>query len=150
MARNLASRPVPRPPKRTYNQSMPDSLLTVEALIALVTLTGLELVLGIDNVVFIAILAGKLPAEQQTRARAIGLTLAAVGRIALLFSLVWILGLTGDVFQLFGHGLSWRDLILVGGGLFLIYSAVGELHGNLEGHAEAKDNSGRASFGAVL
>jgi predicted tellurium resistance membrane protein TerC len=125
-------------------------LFTAEALIAVVTLTALELVLGIDNVVFIAILAGKLPAAQQTRARASGLALAAFGRIALLFSLVWILGLTEDVINLFGRGLSWRDVILISGGLFLIYKSVGELHQNLEGPADAKGAKVRASFAAVL
>jgi len=125
-------------------------LLTAEALAAIVTLTALELVLGIDNVVFIAILAGKLPARRQARARSLGLTLAAFGRIALLFSLVWILGLTAEVFHLFGRGLSWRDLILIAGGLFLIYKAVGELHQNLEGLADAKGAVVPASFVAVL
>jgi predicted tellurium resistance membrane protein TerC len=125
-------------------------LLTAEALIAVVTLTALELVLGIDNVIFIAILAGKLPGAQQTRARASGLALAAFGRIALLFSLVWILGLTAEVINLFGQSLSWRDVILIGGGLFLIYKSVGELHQNLEGPADAKGAKVRASFAAVL
>jgi predicted tellurium resistance membrane protein TerC len=129
---------------------MLDWLLTFEALAALVTLTTLELVLGIDNVIFIAILAGKLPTGQQTRARTIGLTLAAFGRIALLFSLVWILGLTAEVFRLFGRGLSWRDLILIGGGLFLIYKSVGELHQNLEGAVDSKGAIVRVSFAAVL
>ena len=129
---------------------MLDWLLTVEALVAVVTLTTLELVLGIDNIIFIAILAGKLPPRKQTRARAVGLTLAAFGRIALLFSLVWILGLTEEVFRVFGRGLSWRDLILIGGGLFLIYKSVGELHQNLEGADDAKGATVRAGFAAVL
>jgi len=127
-----------------------DWLLAPESLIALVTLTALELVLGIDNVVFIAILAGKLPAAEQTRARTLGLTLAAFGRIALLFSIVWILGLTADLFELFGRGMSWRDLILIAGGLFLIYKAVGELHQSLEGDAGARGAVVKASLGAVL
>ena len=125
-------------------------LLTAEALAAVVTLTALELVLGIDNVIFIAILSGKLPSRQQARARTLGLSLAAFGRIALLFSLVWILGLTVEVFHLFGRGLSWRDLILIAGGLFLIYKSVGELHQNLEGEVDAKGAVVRASFIAVL
>jgi len=125
-------------------------LLNAEALVAVVTLTALELVLGIDNIIFIAILAGRLPPSRQTRARVFGLMLAAVGRIALLFSIVWILGLTEEIFSLFGRGLSWRDLILIGGGLFLIYKAVGELHQSLEGGAEAKSATAGASFGAVL
>ena len=125
-------------------------LFTPESLIALVTLTALELVLGIDNVIFISILAGKLPAGQQRRARVVGLMLAAGGRIALLFSIVWIMGLTTDVFTLFGNGISWRDLILIAGGLFLIYGAVGELHQKLEGDADVKGAVVKASFAAVL
>jgi predicted tellurium resistance membrane protein TerC len=127
-----------------------DWLLTIEALVAVVTLTSLELVLGIDNVIFIAILAGRLPPGDQKRARVTGLALAAFGRIALLFSLQWILGLTSDVITLFGHGLSWRDLILEGGGLFLIYKTVGELHHSLEGDAHEKQPGGPAAFGGVL
>src|SRR5215831_9298843 len=129
---------------------MLDWLLNAEALVAIVTLTTLELVLGIDNVIFIAILAGKLPAARQARARTVGLSLAAVGRLLLLFSLVWILGLTAEVFHFFGRGLSWRDLILIAGGLFLIYKAVGELHQNLEGAHGSKSASVGASFAAVL
>jgi predicted tellurium resistance membrane protein TerC len=126
------------------------SLLSVEALIAVLTLTVLELVLGIDNVIFITILAAKLPPHEQTLARRIGLGLAAIGRILLLFSIVWIMGLTTDVFSLFGRGMSWRDLILVAGGLFLIYKAVGELHQKLEGEAGAKGAAVRAGFAPVL
>ncbi|HTT11726.1 MAG TPA: TerC family protein [Burkholderiaceae bacterium] len=129
---------------------MLDWLLTPEALVAVVTLTALELVLGIDNVIFIAILAGKLPPHQQDRARLIGLTLAAFGRIALLFSIVWIMGLTAELFSIFGNSISWRDLILIAGGLFLIYKAVGELHQRLEGDADVKGATVRASFAAVL
>jgi predicted tellurium resistance membrane protein TerC len=130
---------------------MLDWLLTPEALVAVVTLTALELVLGIDNVIFIAILAGKLPRARQNRARVIGLTLAAGGRLLLLFSIVWILGLTADVVHVFGRGLSWRDLILIAGGLFLIYKAVGELHQSLEGAHDEENSAGAgASFAAVL
>ena len=127
-----------------------DWLLAPEALIAVVTLTALELVLGIDNVIFIAILAGKLPPHQHDRARIVGLALAAFGRIALLFSIVWIMGLTEDVFSLVGRGMSWRDLILIAGGLFLIYKSVGELHQKLEGDVDAKGAAVKASFAAVL
>jgi predicted tellurium resistance membrane protein TerC len=129
---------------------MLDWLLNAEALIAIVTLTSLELVLGIDNVIFIAILAGRLPSSQQKRARIIGLTLAAFGRLVLLFSLQWILGLTSDVITLFGHGLSWRDLILEAGGLFLIYKTVGELHHSVEGGADEGKAGAPGAFGAVL
>src|SRR6185369_4967642 len=129
---------------------MLDSLLTPESLIALVTLTVLELVLGIDNVVFIAILAGKLPPAQQRRARTLGLTIAAFGRIALLFSIVWILSLTTELFHVFERGISWRDLIMIAGGLFLIYKAVGELHQSLEGETGVKGAVVKASLAAVL
>ena len=125
-------------------------LLEPEALLAVVTLTALELVLGIDNVIFIAILVGKLPRHEQDRARTIGLTLAARGRLALLVSIVWIMGLTAEVFSVFGRGMSWRDLILIAGGLFLIYKAVGELHQKLEGDADVKGAVVKASFAAVL
>lgn len=129
---------------------MLDWLLTPEALVAVTTLTALELVLGIDNVIFISILAGKLPREQQDRARTIGLSLAAVGRLALLFSIVWIMGLKADLFSVFGKGFSWRDLILIAGGLFLIYKAVAELHQKLEGESDVKGAAVRANFAAVL
>ena len=129
---------------------MLDWQLVLEALIAVGMLTALELVLGIDNVIFIAILADKLPSHQRDRTRAIGLALAAFGRIALLFSIVWIMGLTANVFSLFGRGMSWRDLILIAGGLFLIYKTVGELHQDLEGDADVKGAVVKAGFAAVL
>ena len=88
---------------------------------SLLTLIALEIVLGIDNIVFVAILAGRLPAELQNRARRIGLGLALIARLALLASIAWIIGLTRPLFELFGHGFSWRDIILIAGGLFLLY-----------------------------
>lgn len=109
--------------------------------IAFLTLTALELVLGIDNVIFISILAGKLPAEQQKRARYIGLGLAMVMRIILLFSLSWVIGLTAPLFSIFNQEISGRDLILILGGLFLLGKATYEIHENLEGepgHASAR------------
>lgn len=112
-----------------------------EIWIALVTLTTLEVVLGIDNVVFISILAGKLPVEQQARARQVGLGLALISRLLLLFSLAWIAGLTEPLFTLFGWEVSGRDLILVGGGIFLLAKSTREIHDKLEGqvgHAVAK------------
>lgn len=118
--------------------------------IALLTLTTLEIVLGIDNIIFISILAGKLPREQQQRARMVGLSLAMFMRIALLFSLAWVIGLTAPLFELAGRDLSGRDLILLGGGLFLLGKATFEIHDKLEGsHGHA---SGRvaASFTAVI
>jgi predicted tellurium resistance membrane protein TerC len=129
---------------------MLDWLLNPKALIAVATLTSLELVLGVDNVIFVAILAGKLPLDRQKHARVIGLALAAFGRIALLFSIVWIMSLTADLFSVFGRGISWRDLILIGGGLFLIYKTVGELHQNLEGENDARGVKVGASVAAVL
>ena len=118
--------------------------------IALATLTLLEVVLGIDNVIFISILAGKLPANQQQKARRLGLILALVTRIALLFSLVWIARLTNPLFAIAGHPFSGRDLILLGGGLFLLAKATHEIHDKLEGeegHASARV---APSFRAVI
>lgn len=99
---------------------------------SLLTLTALEIVLGIDNLVFIAILAGRLPAEQQNRARQIGLALALLTRLALLASITWIIGLTQPLFELFGHIVSWRDTVLIAGGLFLLYKGTREIHHALE------------------
>jgi predicted tellurium resistance membrane protein TerC len=109
--------------------------------IAFGTLTALELVLGIDNVVFISILAGKLPADQQKKARMVGLGLAMFMRIALLFSLSWIIRLTAPLFAVFGNEISGRDLVLIAGGLFLLGKSTHEIHQKLEGdegHASAR------------
>ena len=111
------------------------------AWLGLLTLTALEIVLGIDNIIFISILAGKLPAEQQARARRLGLVGAFVSRVLLLLSIAWIVRLTKPLFEVFGHGVSGRDLILVLGGLFLIGKATHEIHDKLEGeegHVTAK------------
>jgi predicted tellurium resistance membrane protein TerC len=104
-----------------------------EAWVALATLTALEIVLGIDNVVFIAIVAGRLPKEEQGRAWKIGLSLACLTRLALLFSIVWIMRLTEPLLSILGREVSGRDLILLAGGLFLIGKATREIHHNLEG-----------------
>jgi predicted tellurium resistance membrane protein TerC len=101
--------------------------------IAFLTLSVLELVLGIDNVIFISILSGKLPAEQQPRARYIGLSLALVMRVLLLLSLSWVIGLTAPLFTIFSQDVSGRDLVLLIGGLFLIGKSTHEIHGSLEG-----------------
>src|SRR5687768_2049392 len=106
-------------------------LFTVEAALALVTLTALEIVLGIDNIIFISILAGKLPAEQQKRARTLGLALAMGMRVLLLISLAWIMRLTAPLFEIFNQEISGRDLILGIGGLFLMWKAVKEIHERL-------------------
>jgi predicted tellurium resistance membrane protein TerC len=120
-------------------------LLTAEALLALVTLTALEIVLGIDNIIFISILTGKLPAAQQPRARTIGLGLAMGMRILLLVSIAWIMRLTSPLFTILGQEISGRDLILGVGGLFLIWKSVREIHDRLEGPEE----HGHAGPGAV-
>ena len=100
--------------------------------IAFLTLCALEIVLGIDNLIFISILASKLPREQQAKARQLGLSLALFIRIGLLFSISWIMGLTADVFSVGSMGISGRDIILIGGGLFLIYKSVKEIHEKME------------------
>ena len=127
-----------------------EALLSVDALIALVTLTVLEVVLGVDNVIFISILAGKLPAAQQDRARRVGL-LAAMGmRILLLFSLAWIVTLTRPLFTVLGQDISGRDMILLGGGLFLLFKATREIHEKLEGEEGHVTARIAPSFGAVV
>lgn len=118
--------------------------------IAFATLTVLELVLGIDNIVFISILAGKLPPEQQSRARYIGLALALIMRVILLFSLSWVIGLTAPLFTVFGQEISGRDLVLLVGGLFLIAKSTHEIHGSLEGETGHKSAKVYASFAGVL
>ncbi|HEX6980280.1 MAG TPA: TerC family protein [Alphaproteobacteria bacterium] len=120
--------------------------------ISLMTLIALEVVLGIDNLVFLSILANRLPAHQQDRARKIGLSLALIMRLALLATISWIVGLTGKVFGLFGHDFSWRDMILIAGGLFLVYKATREIHERIEGHAEIPGAAAVASvtLGGVI
>ncbi len=127
-----------------------DALLTSDNLIALVTLTALEVVLGVDNVIFISILAGKLRLEDQARARRLGLLAAMVMRILLLFSLAWIVRLTEPLFSVFGRGVSGRDLILLGGGLFLLAKATLEIHEKLEGVEGERSARVAPSFGAVI
>lgn len=108
-------------------------LYSPEAWVALATLTALEVVLGIDNIIFISILVGRLPAEQRNFARSTGLGLAMITRLLLLFSLTWVMGLTEPWFYLVGYPISGRDIILIGGGLFLIAKATHEIHSSLEG-----------------
>jgi predicted tellurium resistance membrane protein TerC len=121
-----------------------------QAWIALGTLLALEVVLGIDNIVFISILAGKLPESQRQRAVYVGLLLAMVTRVALLFSISWLVGLTAPLFSVLGLDISGRDLILLAGGLFLIYKAVGEIHDKLEGEDGHESAKVTASFAAVI
>ncbi|MBW3612897.1 MAG: TerC family protein [Chloroflexi bacterium] len=119
--------------------------------VALVTLTALEIVLGIDNIIFISILAGKLPEEQQGRARVVGLGAAMLMRIALLFTISWVIGLTAPLFAIFGMELSGRDLILIGGGLFLLGKSTLEIHGKLEGEEHGGGRAAKAaSFASVI
>jgi len=124
---------------------MIDLLTSPEAWAALLTLTALEIVLGIDNVIFLSVVVSRIPPEQARRARQIGLTLALVFRIALLSALVWLIGLTNAVFAVKGFAFSWRDIILIAGGLFLIAKATHEIHNEVEAsegeHDRAKGNS---------
>jgi predicted tellurium resistance membrane protein TerC len=124
---------------------------TPDLLVAFLTLFVLEIVLGVDNVIFISILASKLPVEQQAKARNLGLTLAMVTRIGLLFAATWLVSATDDLFAVAGMGFSIRDLILILGGGFLIYKAVKEIHEKLEGAESHGSGSGKAiTFGAVI
>ena len=127
-----------------------DWLTDPQAWIAFATLTALEIVLGVDNVVFISILAGKLPVEQRERARRWGLGLAMLLRILLLLSISWVIGLTAPLFTVVGQEISGRDLILLGGGLFLLGKATHEMHDRLEGDEGAKSARVAASFSAVI
>ena len=126
-------------------------LTSPEAWIALATLTTLEIVLGIDNIVFISVLADRLPAAQRPKARQLGLTVAMVTRILLLFSITLIMRLTRELFALFGHGVSGRDLILIVGGLFLLTKSTREIHHKMEGDAdEAREGHNGATFRGTL
>ena len=117
---------------------------------AFATLALLEIVLGIDNVIFISVLTSRLPPAQQPRARVLGLGLAMVTRIGLLLSLSWVMGLTAELFSVFGHGVSGRDVILLGGGAFLIAKATREVHNSLEVEGPAKPGRLTSGFAAVL
>jgi predicted tellurium resistance membrane protein TerC len=127
-----------------------DWLTNPETWVALVTLTALEIVLGIDNVIFISILAGKLRPEEQSKARRVGLGAALITRILLLLSLAWIVRLTAPLFEVVGHPVSGRDLILLGGGLFLLAKATHEIHERLEGEEAHRSAGSHASFTAVI
>ncbi len=127
-----------------------DWLTAPETWIALLTLTVLEIVLGIDNIIFISILAGKLPPAQQARARTLGLTVAMGTRVLLLLSLTWIMRLTRPLFIVLGHPFSGRDLILLLGGLFLLWKGTREIHDKLEGEAGGQNVQGRVTFSGVI
>ena len=121
-----------------------------QAWLALGTLTALEIVLGIDNIIFISILASKLPQDQQPRARFWGLTVAMVTRLLLLFSLSWLMSLTAPLFEIFAHEISGRDVILIAGGLFLLIKSTLEIHDKLEGEGGHVPARAAASFGAII
>ena len=121
-----------------------------QAWLALGTLTALEIVLGIDNIIFISILASKLPKAEQPRARFWGLTVAMVTRLLLLFSLSWLISLTAPIFTIFAYEISGRDIILLGGGLFLLGKSTLEIHDKLEGEEEHASTRGAATFGAII
>lgn len=126
-------------------------LLTSEALVALLTLTSLEMILGIDNIIFIAILAGRLPAEQRDKGRTFGLLLAVISRVALVLSIGWVMSLKAELFSILGHPFSGRDIILVVGGMFLVFKATREIHHKVQ---SAGDDDGKpvaeASLRSVL
>ena len=127
-----------------------DAFLTSEGLLALVTLTFLEIILGVDNVIFLSILSGKLPPHQQDSARRTGLIAAMAMRILLLLSIAWIIRLTAPLFSVFNRDISGRDLILIGGGLFLLGKATLEIHERLEGEEGHSSARVAPSFGAVI
>jgi predicted tellurium resistance membrane protein TerC len=127
-----------------------DAFLTSQGLLAFVTLTFLEIVLGVDNVIFISILSGKLPAGQQLRARRVGLIAAMLMRLALLMSIAWIVRLTAPLFSVLGEEISGRDIILIGGGLFLLGKATIEIHDKLEGEEGHGSAKVAPSFSAVI
>jgi predicted tellurium resistance membrane protein TerC len=133
-----------------------DILLDPNLWIAFAMLTALEIVLGVDNIIFISILVGRLPQSQRDKARRLGLGFAMVSRLALLFSLTWVMGLTEDLFSAFGMGISGRDLVLLFGGLFLLYKASHEIFTAVEAHepgdvdAKAVAGAGSAAFWAII
>ena len=127
-----------------------DWISSPEIWTALLTLTALEIVLGVDNIIFISILSGKLPPDQQAKARTIGLGLAMGMRILLLLTLSWVIGLTDPIFEIADHGFSGRDLILLGGGLFLLAKSTFEIHEKLEGHEGHGGARAVSSFASVI
>ena len=129
---------------------MIELLTDPQAWAALVTLTVMEIILGIDNIVFISVLVARLPIAEGKRARTIGLLLALVFRIMLLFALTWLIGLTEPVVSAYGFSLSWRDLILIAGGLFLLFKATHEMHNAFEEEGEAPVEVNGRAFAAVI
>lgn len=127
-----------------------EHILSPEGLIALLTLSAMEIVLGIDNIVFISILVAKLPKSQQTKARNIGLSLALFARLGLLFSISWVMGLTEPLISIFGFEMSGRNLILLFGGLFLVGKATFEIHEKFELHEDGPKIGGKANYTSIL
>ncbi len=127
-----------------------EGIFSTEIIIALVTLVALEIVLGIDNIIFISILSGKLPEEDQERARLTGLSLAVLTRVGLLFSITLIMKLTAPVVTLLGNEISGRDIILITGGLFLLAKSTREIHEKLEGEEEQQKANSASKFGSVI
>ena len=125
-------------------------LTNPEAWIALATLTALEIVLGVDNIIFISVLVARLPGKQRNRARVIGLALAMITRILLLLTITWVMRLTAPLFTVLSQAFSGRDLILVIGGLFLLWKSTFEIHNSLEGEEQAKNTGAVAGFAGVL
>jgi len=128
-----------------------ESLLSFDALLSLLSLTLMEVVLGIDNIVFISILCNRLPASRQESARRLGLMLALVMRVGLLFAITWLVGIEKSLFSLFNHDFNLRDLILIAGGIFLLYKSTTEIHDKLEGEEEKEDqNRKTVTFKSVI
>lgn len=129
---------------------MLELIVSPEIWVSFLTLTAMEIVLGIDNIVFLSLLVGRLEEPQSTTARRVGLSLALIMRIVLLMALTWIIGLVQPLFFVFDHPVSWRDLILLAGGLFLLWKGTTEIHGSIEGGAEERALSPTATFAAVI
>lgn len=127
-----------------------EDMLSGDVIISFLSLTLMEIVLGIDNIIFISILTARLPQHQQQRGRVIGLSLALIVRIALLFAISWLVGLEANLFTVLGQGFSGRDLILIAGGLFLIYKSTSEIHGKLEGATEEETNVRVSGFSQII
>lgn len=126
------------------------ALFSISSLISLLTLSVLEIVLGIDNIIFISIIAGKLPRADQKKARTIGLMLALIMRVALLFSITWVIGLKDPIFTVFSFDATGRDLILFAGGVFLLVKTTTEIHNKIEGHDEIGINVKKVALNAII
>ncbi len=127
-----------------------EEVFSAAGLVSFLSLTLMEIVLGIDNIVFISILVARLPVQMQPKARFIGIALALLVRVALLFGITWLIGASQDLFSIFGMGFSIRDLILMAGGLFLLYKSTSEIHHKLEGEEESNKQVKAASFNSVI